>query len=868
MLLARTDEVITKDHLLDTVWEGRPTVDAVVANAIAKLRSALGDENGNRIVTQSRVGYRLTGPVERVAVGRNLQSTLDLHPGSVVPQRENFYLKSLIGSSANSEVWLSSHRKTGESRVYKFTPHGDRLAALKREVTLYRVLHDSLGDRSDFVRILDWNFEEPPFYLESEYGGLNLTDWAAADSHFKSLSVDARVGLFLQIADAVAAAHSVGVLHKDLKPTNVLVRPNDGGWQIKVGDFGSGGLLDPLRLDALGITQLDPNDAPVSTLNSTSATPLYIAPELLAGQLPSVQTDVFALGLMLYQMAIGDLRKPLASGWERDIADEFLIEDIAAASDGSPARRLGSVAELAHRLRTRDSRRAARASARYAQQRLAVAEQIAQRTRAQRPWLITAIASLAMGLLVSLFLYHKQLNAERESQRERLRAEQINRFMTEDLLGTADPSGPGGKHDMTIKEVLVQAANRLGHRFTDDPATKSSIEVAIAQAYSGLTDYASSEQHLRDAIELSKMARGAEDPATLDAQYRRALALMSLNRLTDAAALLDDTDHHAGSRLSENSPLAFQAHMVRANFYSFQYSPARALPEFSLADRIRSAIDPDNPESLYRVMGGISWCYVRLNRLNDAESALRPLLAAKYTVESVGPTSWSDVRLQYGEILKEQGHLDEALSITLGATRQLQSSLGADAFFVGLAYDYLSDIYKAQGRYSLAKEALQRTYEIFRTRLGDHAQNTLSALIDLGILDYQDGHFSEAAQKLSVLRDELMRTLDTANPLVQYTTFYLISAETEGRLGDPENAATVIAHLDPAVLSAAVSGNDWEPRLQALTAEIHLRERSRAEDLALLSAAIAKMKLAGESPTVLARYQQVLSDSNVGRVFK
>src|ERR1700693_2838240 len=183
LLLSRADEVAAKEYLLDSVWEGRPTVDNVVANAMTKLRSALGEQNANRIVTQARVGYRLTGPVERVAVGRSLQSALDLRVGYVVPRRENFNLISLIGVSFNSEVWLARHRKTGEARVYKLTPHGDRLAALKREATLSRVLHDSLGERSDFVKVLDWNFEQSPFYLESEYAGLNLTDWAAVDGH-------------------------------------------------------------------------------------------------------------------------------------------------------------------------------------------------------------------------------------------------------------------------------------------------------------------------------------------------------------------------------------------------------------------------------------------------------------------------------------------------------------------------------------------------------------------------------------------------------------------------------------------------------------------------------------------------------------
>jgi non-specific serine/threonine protein kinase len=521
-----------------------------LTNCILKLRKALGHGADTRIVTVPRVGYRLLGQVKRVAVGRRLLSRLSVKKGEAVPGRPHCLLDSQIGASPGIEVWLARHAKTAEARVFKFSLDGTRLASLKREATLYRVLRESLGNRHDIVHILGWNFETAPFFLECEYAGDNLDAWAFADGRLASLSTQDRLGLFLQIADTVAAAHAVGVLHKDLKPSNILMARTAGGpWQVRLADFGSGGLLDPERLDALGITRLDPNDAPTLALDSSSGTPLYVAPELLAGHLPSVQTDIFALGLMLYQIVSGDLRKPMVPGWERDIADTILVEDIAAATDGNPARRLGSVTELVNRLRSLESRCSDRKLAGLTQARLAAAERTAQRIRARRPWLVTAIATLAIGLVASLFLYRGQLVAQRNSQRERQRAEQINRFLTQDFLGILDPSAPGGLHDTTIKEALIRAAGRLGNRFNDDPATKGAIELAMGQAYSGLTDYDSAELHSRKAVELLRLARGPDDAATLDAQYKLAFALLSLNRLSDAATLLDDADRHAGARL-------------------------------------------------------------------------------------------------------------------------------------------------------------------------------------------------------------------------------------------------------------------------------------------------------------------------------
>src|SRR3954447_21712368 len=68
-LLAHAGEVVTKDELLELVWEGRPTVENVIANAVTKLRGALGEANAGHIVTQPRVGYRFAGSFERTVVG-------------------------------------------------------------------------------------------------------------------------------------------------------------------------------------------------------------------------------------------------------------------------------------------------------------------------------------------------------------------------------------------------------------------------------------------------------------------------------------------------------------------------------------------------------------------------------------------------------------------------------------------------------------------------------------------------------------------------------------------------------------------------------------------------------------------------------
>src|SRR5437660_1953715 len=236
-LLLHAGEVVTKEELLESVWPDVIVVDGSLATAVSKLRKAMGDEAQPAIVTVPRVGYRLAVPVHCKTVAAAAGPDLGFKAGDFVPGREQWQLTRPMDVSGSSEVWLAENPKTHEQRVFKFAADGVRLKGLKRELTISRFLRESLGDRPEFVRILEWNFETPPFSLESEYAGPNLAEWANTQGGLANVPLDARLRLLIDVAQAVAAAHDVGVLHKDLKPANILVVPDaQGGWQIKIAD--------------------------------------------------------------------------------------------------------------------------------------------------------------------------------------------------------------------------------------------------------------------------------------------------------------------------------------------------------------------------------------------------------------------------------------------------------------------------------------------------------------------------------------------------------------------------------------------------------------------------------------------------------
>ena len=282
-----------------------------------------------------------------------------------------------------------------------------------------RLLGSSLDGPRCYVELAEWNFDAPPWYVQAEFcPGGSLLDWLTEIGGPGQLALPLRLELIARIADAVAAVHQLGVMHKDLKPGNVMIVPAaEAGIcpEVRLGDFGSGRVLDGNRLSLLGITRVGVTES-AATGDSSSGTPMYYAPERLAGQNPTIKADIYALGVMLYQLVVGDLNAVFAPGWDRDIDDPLLKDDIGAAAEGKPEQRLADAAELARRLRALPERRAARDAALQAQQaleaerlaerlRIDAAERAVERMRARRTGQRLAIAALLAGSIVSTVLY-------------------------------------------------------------------------------------------------------------------------------------------------------------------------------------------------------------------------------------------------------------------------------------------------------------------------------------------------------------------------------------------------------------------------------------------------------------------------------
>ncbi len=233
-----------------------------------------------------------------------------------IPGRDGWVLTRLLGKGGFGETWLATAKKGTFQRAFKFCMNAKQLPSLRRELTAYRILASRLKSRSDLVKIHDTRFDQPPYFIESEYFEAgDLHDWfqQQLSQRDPKLTLAFRVSLAQQIATTLNATHSVGLWHNDVKPKNILVRENYGQPPTMVlADFGIGRLVDRTQAKQANITIEGFTVMAEDGMPSYSGTPMYQPP----GGENTQSTDAYALGVVLYQLVIGDFSVPIGDGWE------------------------------------------------------------------------------------------------------------------------------------------------------------------------------------------------------------------------------------------------------------------------------------------------------------------------------------------------------------------------------------------------------------------------------------------------------------------------------------------------------------------------------------------------------------------------
>ena len=262
-------------------------------------------------------------------------SLLQLLPADVPPYPApaalpgtDYRLEELIGSGGFGAVY----RASSPSLQYlpleiKFCLDRTLLPALEQERTNLERLMKAGGESWSprLVRLYGYSLEHRTPYLVYEYvAGGDLVHWLAVRraSTGRGLTAAEVLELIVQVAEALAFAHQRGLVHRDLKPANVLM----GDGASKLADFGIGGLMarqavQGSRIGTRAASLLSP--AEQASLFRGAGTPLYMAPEQRGGAPPDPRHDLYSLGVMWYQLLVGDVSREMLHGWARELAVRF-----------------------------------------------------------------------------------------------------------------------------------------------------------------------------------------------------------------------------------------------------------------------------------------------------------------------------------------------------------------------------------------------------------------------------------------------------------------------------------------------------------------------------------------------------------------
>ena len=591
-----------------------------------------------------------------------------------------------------------------------------RARFLQERQILARLEHPAIA------RLLDGGVapDGRPWLAHERVDGVPLTRFADA----RRLGVEDRLRLFLVVVGAVDFAHRNLVVHRDLKPPNILV---SAAGEVKLLDFGIAKLLDSAADDL----------ASTRTLVGAPLTPQYAAPEQVTGGAVTTATDVYALGLVLYELLCGarpyrvdggsalaiersilmtDARPPSSAARDaeeaasgRSTTPEQLVRRLAGDLDAIVAKAIAKAP--AERYSTADALRRDLENHLAGRPIVARRETVAGRARrfARRHRVgVAAAAALAAALLAGLAALGYALLQSRARLAEARRAEAIQGFLLA-LFSEVDPERSLGR-DVPLREVVDRGAARLATELRDQPRARAELLLTLGAIYRRLALYPEAERLLGEALAVTRGEHGERSPE----------AARVLVALGDLAYWRDDTSRALDLQLEALAIFSAAGARSRAEAASAQFNVGATLRQ--------------------------------LGRYEEALEAEQRALFLERALHGEASLEYADVAAGLALTLQNLDRSTEAIphaALALATRRRL---LPADHPRVADALEALGLARMAAGESAAALAALEESLAIRRRVFGSEHPAVLEGLNSLASAFEDSARFEEA---LAVRREAL-----------------------------------------------------------------------------------------------------------------
>jgi serine/threonine protein kinase len=682
--------------------------------------------------------------------------------GQIGPYR----LLQLLGEGGMGEVWLAEQKKPIQRTVaLKLIKAGmDTKAVVARFESERQAL--AMMDHPNIARVFDASStaEGRPYFVMEYVPGLPITEYC--DKH--RLTIKERLELFIQVCEGVQHAHQKAILHRDLKPSNVLVVEQDDKALPKIIDFGLAKATAQRLTDKTLFTEL----------GVMLGTPEYMSPEQADQREQNIdtRTDVYSLGVILYQLLVGalpfDAKALRAAGFDeilRKIREEEppkpstkirSMGDASAASaekrkeeprsfaqhlrgeldwitmkalEKDRVRRYGAVSELSadiSRYLRNEPVVAGPATTPYRMKKYVVRHRIALGAAA-------SVVLLLTGFTVTQAVELRRITQERNrATRERDRANHIIKFMT-DMFKVSVPS-ESWIDKITANEILDHASTEIDTGLANEPELQAQMMQAMGDVYENFGIHPRAQSFQQRSMEIRQRVLGREHPDTLS----------SMNSLAD---VLGDEGYYAEAESLDRKTLDIRRRTLGPKHLDTLVSMN------SLADVLRGEGHYAEAEKLYR------------ETLDIRRRVLGP--AHPDTLSSMNKLAL---------VLQSEGHYTEAESLGREALDTRRRVLGPAHPDTLNSLSNLANMLLLEGQYAEAEKLDREAFDAQPIVLGPTHPYTIQPMINLATDLQLEGKYAEAEQLDSEMLDIVRFVFGPKSPGTTVDSMNRLAAALDG----------------------------------------------------------------------------------------